>query len=229
MKVLFTVGNGSECKAIERRNVKQELDNIYTDNYGIYWYYPEVEKAIILGAKEKNINYSDLAKKIRLAKKDTIENYIKILDNRLAENKIILPIEIELVKSIVTRAKIRQYKQSGVEKENIKKIPKEEKIIKANITIMKALEDAKEKFAKGEYLENKIYDYYFLDTLGTIRTRKISIIAFMIDSFNIDLIPSTKGWINKKLIGCWGNKKIRCRTKSVEIFEILNKVAEKIK
>ena len=86
-----------------------------------------------------------------------------------------------------------------------------------------------EKFAKGEYLENKIYDYYFLDTLGTIRARKISIIAFMIDSFNIDLIPSTKGWINKKLIGCWGNKKIRCRTKSVEIFEILNKVAEKIK
>ena len=229
MKVLFTVGKGSECKAIERRNVKQELDNIYTDSYGIDWYYPEVEKAIILGAKEKNINYSDLAKKIRLAKKDTIENYIKILDNRLAENKIILPIEIELVKSIVTPAKIRQYKQSGVEKENIKKIPKEEKIIKANITIMKALEDAKEKFAKGEYLENKIYNYYFLDTLGTIRTRKISIIAFMIDSFNIDLIPSTKGWINKKLIGCWGNKKIRCRTKSVEIFEILNKVAEKIK
>lgn len=229
MKVLFTVGNGSECKAIERRNVKQELDNIYTDNYGIYWYYPEVEKAIILGAKEKNINYLDLAKKIRLAKKDTIENYIKILDNRLAENKIILPIEIELVKSIVTPAKIRQYKQSGVEKENIKKIPKEEKIIKANTAIMKALEDAKEKFAKGEYLENKIYDYYFLDTLGAIRARKISIIAFMIDSFNIDLIPSTKGWINKKLIGCWGNKKIRCRTKSVEIFEILNKVAEKIK
>lgn len=229
MKVLFTVGNGSECKAIERKNVKQELDNIYTDNYGIYWYYPEVEKAVILGAKEEDANYSDLAKKIRLAKKDTIENYIKILDNRLAENKIILPIEIELVKSIVTPAKLRQYKQSGVEKKRVKVTLEDENVVRANTIITKALEEAKEKFAKGEYLENKIYDYYFLEIRGKVNLKRISIIAFMIDSFNIDLIPSTKGWINKKLIGCWGNKKIRCRTKSTEIFEILNKLAEKIK
>lgn len=60
-------------------------------------------------------------------------------------------------------------------------------------------------------------------------THEISIIGYFIDMLDIDTSPRLKGWIEKNLVACWGNKKVKCLGRSDKIFEVLNLIMEKLK
>lgn len=79
----------------------------------------------------------------------------------------------------------------------------------------------KQKFIACEYISNV--------KIKLDNGSEISIINMLIKELNIPISSRLAGWIDKNLLGCWGNKKCKCKGQSNKIFEILNLVMEKLK
>ncbi len=229
MKVLCFEGKRIVEKDIEVRRI---TDNLYVDNNYIFWYYPEVDTGIIIETNRNyytQMHYINFENKMKKIKKDTIENYIKILDDRFEKGKYISGVEIQLVSSKVSDKKLEKYKSTKktqcavtVNTQMIRDIVERE-----NGLIQKTLNEAIEKFKKGEYLENitlKIYS----EGASDVKTKEISLISYMADSLGIYVMPRVKGWINKNLKACWGNTQIKCDAQSTKIFEVLNSIMDKL-
>ena len=79
-----------------------------------------------------------------------------------------------------------------------------------------------------QYVENDYIETYSLNSNGTLDEKRVRKIVLLAETLGIELANRTKGWINSNLIGCWGNKRIRCKQQSDKIFEILNLIMEKL-
>lgn len=230
MKVLCFEGK----RIVEREKGLQKItENIYVDRDNIYWYYKEVDKAIIIDVNRSYYttqHYLNFENKMKKANKDTIENYIKVLDSRLVKGKYISSVEIQLVADKVSEDKLELYKSTKktkcavtVNTEKVKEI-----IERENKVVQEIVNEAIEKFVKGEYVENvklKIYK----EIASGIKTHEISLIAHLTDVLGIEVAPRVKGWINKNLKGCWGNTQVKCDAQSNKIFEVLNSIMDKLK
>lgn len=230
MKVLCFEGK----RIVEREKSLQKItENIYVDRDNIYWYYKEVDKAIIIDVNRSYYttqHYLNFENKMKKVKKDTIENYITVLDNRIAKGKYISGVEISLVADMVSQEKLKLYKSTKktkcavtVNTDKIKEIVERE-----NKLIQEVVNEAIEKFKKEEYVENVMLKVYSEDATG-IKTHNISLIAYLTDMLGIEIAPRVKGWINKNLKGCWGNIQVKCDAQSNKIFEILNSIMDKLK
>ncbi len=83
------------------------------------------------------------------------------------------------------------------------------------------MNEIKEKFLACEYIDNV--------KIKVVGGGEISVINALIKELKIPISSRLAGWIEKNLIGCWGNQKCKCKGQSNKIFEILNLVMEKLK
>lgn len=229
MRILCFEGKRIVEKELE---VKKITENIYVNSNNIFWYYPEVDMGIMI---ETNRNYYttqhylNFENKMKKVKKDTIENYIQILDDRFKKGKYISGVEIQLVSSKVAAEKLEQYKSTKKTKcavtVNTSKI--KEIVERENGLVQEIVNEAIEKFKKGEYLENVMLTIYSEGTTD-VKTKNISLITYLADTLGVNVLPRVKGWINKNLKACWGNKQVKCDAQSTKIFEVLNSIMDKL-
>lgn len=74
----------------------------------------------------------------------------------------------------------------------------------------------KEKFKKALYIKNTKCD-------------NTTLLNKWIDKLGIEVHNNTRRWIDKNLIGFWGNQKVKCTNNSDKIFEVLDEVMQKVK